>query len=154
MLSEMFGQLISNFILLMVGKSTLHATTDFQSLPSYVQRHLAVGQSWPEGDVAFHRKISVPTLLVHGLKDRFVSLVEMCEMERVRNPTSDDAVFGQLWTTSFEFIVALLDSIVSYHLSALVDRSFSIVERSLMKLVTNSALFHKFYCPFCLDVST
>ena len=48
-----------------------------------MQRHLAVGQSWLEGDVAFHRKITVPTLLVHGLKDKFVSLVEMCEMERV-----------------------------------------------------------------------
>jgi abhydrolase domain-containing protein 8 len=34
------------------------------------------------GDVAFHRRIAVPTLLVYGLKDGFVSLVEMCEMER------------------------------------------------------------------------
>jgi len=65
------------------GKNCLHNTVDFQSLPSYVQRNLALGQSWMEGDVAFHRKIVVPTLLVHGLKDKFVSLVEMCEMERV-----------------------------------------------------------------------
>lgn len=49
-----------------------------------MRHHLAVGQVWPEGDVAFHRKIVMPTLLVHGLKDPFVSLVEMCEMERVR----------------------------------------------------------------------
>ncbi len=34
------------------------------------------------GDATFHRRISVPTLLVYGLKDPFVSLVEMCEMER------------------------------------------------------------------------
>ena len=34
------------------------------------------------GDVAFHRRITMPTLLVYGLKDGFVSLVEMCEMER------------------------------------------------------------------------
>ena len=61
----------------------MHETPHFQSLPAYVQHHLAVGQSWPEGDVAFHRKITVPTLLVHGLKDKYVSLVEMCEMERV-----------------------------------------------------------------------
>jgi abhydrolase domain-containing protein 8 len=61
----------------------LHETPHFLSLPAYVQHHLAVGQSWPEGDVAFHRKITVPTLLVHGLKDKYVSLVEMCEMERV-----------------------------------------------------------------------
>ncbi|XP_057368584.1 uncharacterized protein LOC130689664 [Daphnia carinata] len=64
------------------GKSCLHDTIYFQSLPSYVRHHLAVGQTWPEGDVAFHRKIVMPTLLVHGLKDPFVSLVEMCEMER------------------------------------------------------------------------
>ena len=34
------------------------------------------------GDAAYHRKISVPTLLVYGMKDPLVSLVEMCEMER------------------------------------------------------------------------
>ncbi len=34
------------------------------------------------GDANFHRRISAPTLLVYGLKDPFVSLVEMCEMER------------------------------------------------------------------------
>ena len=32
--------------------------------------------------MAFHRRITIPTLLVYGLKDGFVSLVEMCEMER------------------------------------------------------------------------
>ena len=42
---------------------------------------------WPcfsniSGDANFHRRISCPTLLVYGLKDPFVSLVEMCEMER------------------------------------------------------------------------
>lgn len=61
----------------------MHDSVYLQSLPSYVRHHLAVGQVWPEGDVAFHRKIAVPTLLVYGLKDKFVSLVEMCEMERV-----------------------------------------------------------------------
>lgn len=66
------------------GKSCIHENGPLQSLPSYVRHHLGAGQSWPEGDVAFHRKVSVPTLLVHGLKDRFVSLVEMCEMERVK----------------------------------------------------------------------
>ena len=34
------------------------------------------------GDVTFHRRVSAPTLLVYGLKDPLVSLVEMCEMER------------------------------------------------------------------------
>jgi abhydrolase domain-containing protein 8 len=34
------------------------------------------------GDASFHRRISIPTLLIYGLKDPLVSLVEMCEMER------------------------------------------------------------------------
>lgn len=51
-------------------------------VPAYVFRHIMNGQFWPEGDAAFHRRIGVPTLLVYGLKDPFVSLVEMCEMER------------------------------------------------------------------------
>ena len=34
------------------------------------------------GDASFHRKLSLPTLLVYGMKDPLVSLVEMCEMER------------------------------------------------------------------------
>lgn len=50
--------------------------------PRYVLEHVAKGQNWPEGDVAFHRRITVPTLLLHGMKDDRVSLVEMCEMER------------------------------------------------------------------------
>lgn len=41
------------------------------------------GQKWPEGDAAFHRRILVPTLLVHGLQDVNVTLVQECEMERV-----------------------------------------------------------------------
>ena len=34
------------------------------------------------GDASYYRRILVPTLLVYGLKDQVVSLVEMCEMER------------------------------------------------------------------------
>ncbi|XP_063238628.1 uncharacterized protein LOC134540086 isoform X2 [Bacillus rossius redtenbacheri] len=51
-------------------------------VPGYVLRHVAQGQSWPEGDAAFHRRILAPTLLVHGLLDRSVALVQACEMER------------------------------------------------------------------------
>ncbi|KAK3888892.1 hypothetical protein Pcinc_007082 [Petrolisthes cinctipes] len=50
--------------------------------PRYVLENVARGQMWPEGDVAFHRRITVPTLLLHGMKDNRISLVEMCEMER------------------------------------------------------------------------
>lgn len=34
------------------------------------------------GDASFYRRIGVPSLLVYGLKDPVISLVEMCEMER------------------------------------------------------------------------
>ncbi|XP_066960624.1 uncharacterized protein [Macrobrachium rosenbergii] len=50
--------------------------------PRYVLEYVAKGQNWPEGDVAFHRRITVPTLLLHGMKDDRVGLVEMCEMEK------------------------------------------------------------------------
>ena len=39
-------------------------------------------QVWPEGDAGFHRRVTVPTLLVYGMRDTLVSLVEECEMER------------------------------------------------------------------------
>jgi len=40
------------------------------------------GQIWPDGDPAFYRRITVPTLLVYGMRDKVVNLVEECEMER------------------------------------------------------------------------
>lgn len=51
-------------------------------LPLYVIQYLTKGQVWPEGDIVFHKQITVPTLLVYGMKDPFVTLVEECEMER------------------------------------------------------------------------
>ncbi|XP_076032885.1 uncharacterized protein LOC143020378 isoform X1 [Oratosquilla oratoria] len=50
--------------------------------PCYVLQNTSKGQDWPEGDVLFHRRITVPTLLVHGMKDNKITLVDMCEMER------------------------------------------------------------------------
>ncbi len=80
------------------GKSKkIHEAFD---VPSYVLHHMIMGQNWPEGeltlssmsltlthdlvagDASYHRKIGLPTLLVYGMKDPLVSLVEMCEMER------------------------------------------------------------------------
>lgn len=52
------------------------------SVPSHVLRYISEGQYWPEGDAAFHRRILIPTLLVHGLQDTHVTLVQECEMER------------------------------------------------------------------------
>lgn len=53
------------------------------AVPSYVLNYIKKGQHWPEGDAAFHRRILVPTLLVHGLQDTKITLVQECEMERV-----------------------------------------------------------------------
>lgn len=50
--------------------------------PSHM-KHVLDGMIWPEGDYVFHRKIGTPTLLVHGLRDNKVSLVQECQMERV-----------------------------------------------------------------------
>jgi len=51
-------------------------------LPKSVHQHILDGQLWVDGDAAFHRRISVPTLLVYGMRDTVVSLIEECEMER------------------------------------------------------------------------
>ena len=32
------------------------------------------GQVWPEGDAGFHRRVTVPSLLVYGMRDCLVSL--------------------------------------------------------------------------------
>lgn len=53
------------------------------AVPSHVLKYIEKGQHWPEGDAAFHRRILVPTLLVHGLQDTKITLVQECEMERV-----------------------------------------------------------------------
>lgn len=53
------------------------------AVPNYVLKYIQEGQHWPEGDAAFHRRILVPTLLVHGLQDTMITLVQECEMERV-----------------------------------------------------------------------
>lgn len=52
------------------------------STPSHVVDAFIRGQEWTEGDVLFHRHIQIPTLLVYGMRDQQVSLVDMCEMEK------------------------------------------------------------------------
>ncbi|CAK9803828.1 Protein ABHD8 [Anthophora quadrimaculata] len=49
--------------------------------PSHM-KYVLDGMTWPEGDYVFHRRICTPTLLIHGLRDNKVSLVQECQMER------------------------------------------------------------------------
>ena len=49
----------------------------------YHMKYVLDGMVWPEGDYVFHRRICTPTLLIHGLRDNKVSLVQECQMERV-----------------------------------------------------------------------
>ncbi|KAK0170040.1 hypothetical protein PV328_010653 [Microctonus aethiopoides] len=45
-------------------------------------KYVLNGMIWPDGDYTFHRKITTPTLLIYGLRDNKVSLVQECQMER------------------------------------------------------------------------
>ena len=65
------------------GKHIESCPSMSKGIPHYVLHHVAQGQDWPEGDATFHRRILAPTLLVHGLQDPYVTLVQECEMERV-----------------------------------------------------------------------
>ncbi|KAL7643354.1 UNVERIFIED_CONTAM: hypothetical protein RMT77_006646 [Armadillidium vulgare] len=56
--------------------------TGLSSTPKYVVEYTSQGQVWPEGDLPFHRRITIPSLLLYGMKDNCVSFVEMCEMEK------------------------------------------------------------------------
>lgn len=51
-------------------------------LPQNIRQALIDGQIWIECDTAFHHKIKIPTLLIYGLRDKVVTLVEECEMEK------------------------------------------------------------------------
>ncbi|ODN04306.1 Abhydrolase domain-containing protein 8 [Orchesella cincta] len=51
-------------------------------LPPSIHENVLSGQVWQDGDSAFYRRVTVPTLLVYGMRDKVVTLVEECEMER------------------------------------------------------------------------
>uniref|UniRef100_T1IRN6 GH18 domain-containing protein n=1 Tax=Strigamia maritima TaxID=126957 RepID=T1IRN6_STRMM len=51
-------------------------------VPTYVLENYAYGQTWREGNLSFYRSIKIPTLLIYGLRDPYVTLVEECEMEK------------------------------------------------------------------------
>ncbi|XP_012260657.2 uncharacterized protein LOC105688715 isoform X2 [Athalia rosae] len=49
--------------------------------PSHM-KYVLDGMEWPDGEYTFYRRVCTPTLLVHGLRDNEVSLVQECQMER------------------------------------------------------------------------
>ena len=53
------------------------------SVSSFVLRAMMSGQYWPEGDEVYHAELTVPTLLVHGMHDKFVPVEEDQRMAEV-----------------------------------------------------------------------
>ena len=41
------------------------------------------GQDWLDGDELYHQWLTMPTLLLHGKYDKFVTVEEEMEMEKV-----------------------------------------------------------------------
>lgn len=54
-------------------------------IPSYVLDYIMNGQWWLDGDDLYHSCISMPTLLIWGRHDKFVSLAEEEAMNKVSN---------------------------------------------------------------------
>lgn len=54
-------------------------------IPSYVLDYIMNGQWWLDGDDLYHSCINMPTLLIWGRHDKFVSLAEEEAMNKVRN---------------------------------------------------------------------
>lgn len=89
--SECFQAIIEPLIFCGVNRSLFYPPRGkffdicegYQGAPRHILEFIKEGQSWPGGDAAFHRRIFIPTLLVHGLQDKMVTLVQECEMERV-----------------------------------------------------------------------
>ncbi|PSN36741.1 hypothetical protein C0J52_23613 [Blattella germanica] len=76
------GHAYGNIMYAPCGKHIESCPEMSKGMPQYVLKYVSQGQDWPEGDATFHRRILAPTLLVHGLKDPYVTLVQECEMER------------------------------------------------------------------------
>uniref|UniRef100_A0A4W4FYU8 Protein ABHD8 n=1 Tax=Electrophorus electricus TaxID=8005 RepID=A0A4W4FYU8_ELEEL len=53
------------------------------SVSSFVLRSMMSGQYWPEGDEVYHAELTVPTLLVHGMHDKFVPVQEDQHMAEI-----------------------------------------------------------------------
>lgn len=52
------------------------------------------GQQWLEGGYEYHMSLNVPSLIIHGRHDKFISLEEEQEMKQV---SADQVVPGQTY---------------------------------------------------------
>jgi pimeloyl-ACP methyl ester carboxylesterase len=52
-------------------------------VPAYVLKHTMAGQVWLEGDKEYHSWLDVPTLLIHGVQDKLITIEEEVEMKEV-----------------------------------------------------------------------
>ncbi|XP_074524784.1 protein ABHD8 [Halichoeres trimaculatus] len=53
------------------------------NVSSFVLRAMMSGQYWPEGDEVYHAELTVPTLLIHGMHDKFVPIEEDQRMAEI-----------------------------------------------------------------------
>ncbi|XP_076337010.1 protein ABHD8-like [Tachypleus tridentatus] len=64
------------------GSPNLMDLVGMASLPRYVLQYILEGQNWPYGGRSFYRNLYVPTLLIHGLQDRFIPLQDEVDMQK------------------------------------------------------------------------
>ncbi len=69
-------------------RSAFHVRSDIDlnkafDIPSYVLKYTMNGQDWPDGTTEYHAEVRVPTLIIHGAKDKLVTEEEAREMKEV-----------------------------------------------------------------------
>lgn len=65
------------------------------------------GQYWPEGDEVYHAELTVPTLLIHGMHDKFVPVEEDQRMAEVKELLIDIEIFLNFKIVVFRETVSL-----------------------------------------------
>nr|CAD7459776.1 unnamed protein product [Timema tahoe] len=109
-------------------------------VPQYVLHHVAHGQDWPEGDSTFHRRILVPTLIVHGMQDPYVTLVQECEMERKQVGQRQLKYYkldGNIFVLSKQFLLQYYQEHVSLALNDTEHVSLSLNDTEHVSLSLN-----------------
>lgn len=74
------------------------------------------GQYWPEGDEVYHAELTVPTLLIHGMHDRFVPVEEDQRMAEVKKPLQS---LGAVILHHLIILIVFLDTLATEELKLL-----------------------------------